>query len=91
MAKIVPQVGDIVTWVKPESHRDYSPNPPCVLMAIHGSKPQAFMQGLKGEQITFGGTTTILIHSGVALKKVRVDTFLNAARKANLEENPNED
>ena len=86
MAKIVPQVGDVVFWVDPDDHSTYEPKPPYVVVSISSPKPKnVFMKGLNGETIYYGKMTK-RPHSGVGLRELRVDPFLTAARKANLKE-----
>lgn len=86
MAKIVPQVGDVVMWADPNTYTEYTPPPPYVVVEIHSSDRLAFMRALDGSAISFGCGD----HRGVELHNLRVDLFLTAARKANLEDHSGE-
>ena len=76
-----PKVGDIVTWRYPAAQSTYTPGP-YKLVSIRGTS--VFLECLDGRKVYFG-TPRTMEHQGVDITQIRVDPFLNAARKANLE------
>jgi len=88
MAKdTLPRVGDVVAWAKLEDFTHYTPGP-YILVNIHPGG--VFLRHLDGGKVTFTRHNVLYDHSGVSLSDLRVDPFLTAARKANLEAKPDE-
>jgi hypothetical protein len=82
----LPQVGDVVFWVDPEERQNYKPDPPYVVVSHDAGDNNIYMECLDGTKIE---RCPGELHEGVGLHSVRVDPFLTAARKANLEAKPN--
>lgn len=82
------EVGDIVNWARPEDQSTYQSGPYIVAM-VHRldrfNKPSVFLTRMDGSALYFRmDTGHPERHEWINEDKLRMEPFLDAARKANL-------